>query len=152
MKTKQVTVVAALAAGLLVAVAAGFGIAGRGSDHITLAVMALVVLSTTGVGALIGIRVPGHRVGLVLTLSGLVYATDFLAEAYARYAILDGHPDLPAADYATVWANAGWAAIFGGLIAIAFLFPDGHLPTPRWRPFAWFAAVSVTGVVVMSLF
>ena len=38
-----------------------------------------------------------------------------------------------------VWmAGIGPAATFGLL-----LFPDGRLPSPRWRPFAWFAAAAI---------
>ena len=28
------------------------------------------------------------------------------------------------------------------------LFPDGRLPSPRWRPVAWCAALGITGFVV----
>ncbi len=49
--------------------------------------------------------------------------------------------------------NFGW--LFGILPVIFILplvFPDGHLPSPRWRPFLWFilaflALISVSFVI-----
>lgn len=145
--------VAATAAGLTVAVGVGFGVAAaRPSDTAALVLMAVAVLTTAGVGALIAVRVPGHLVALVLSLASFVYSTAFLAEAYARFVILEDHPQFPAGEWAVLWTNASWSTMFAGVIAIAFVFPDGHLPSPRWRPIAWAAVVCVTGMVVMGLF
>src|SRR6185312_15868984 len=36
-------------------------------------------------------------------------------------------------------------------LAIAYLFPDGELPSPRWRPVAWFACVVAGGLTLMLL-
>jgi two-component system, NarL family, sensor kinase len=153
MRTMQATIAAAATAALLVAVALALGIAAaRPSDYATLTLVSVAVLTTAGVGSVVGVRVRGHLVGLVLAVAALVYATGFVAEAYARFVILDGHPQLEGAEWGVLWANASWAAMFGGVIAIAFVFPDGRLPSPRWRPVAWGAVVVITGVVLCSLF
>jgi two-component system, NarL family, sensor kinase len=150
---RTATVAAAAAAGLIVAVAVGYGVAAaRLADAAALVLMAVAVLTTAGVGALIGVRVPGNLAGLVLAAAALVYSTAFLAESYARFVILKDHPQLIAGEWAVLWANASWSTMFAGVIAIAFVFPDGRLPSPRWRPIAWIAVVCVTGIVVMGLF
>ena len=143
----------ASAAGLVAAVGVGFGVAAaRPSDVAALVLTFLAVLTTAGVGALIGVRVPGHRVAHVLTVASLVYSTAFLAESYARFVVLGGRSGLPGGEWAVLWANASWAAMFAGVVAIAFVFPDGHLPSPRWRPVAGAAVVCVGGLVVTGLF
>ena len=45
----------------------------------------------------------------------------------------------------------GRGLAFGlAVIWIPLLFPDGHLPGPRWRPFAWVAAVTVGAVTIAA--
>src|SRR3712207_7282198 len=36
-----------------------------------------------------------------------------------------------------------WAPHIGLFMSLALLFPDGRLPSPRWRPFAWLVGVVV---------
>ena len=60
----------------LVAVGGGVRRGGRRpTDAAALVLMAVAVLTTAGVGALIGVRVPGHVVGLVLAVAAFVYGT-----------------------------------------------------------------------------
>ena len=151
--TRSVTVASAGCAFVVAAAAIGFGAAAAPeSDPPSLVVLAVAIVTTAGVALLIGVRVPGHPVGLVLSSAALVYSTVFLAEEYGRFVILDEHPGLPAGDWAVLWANAAWPTMFAGVIAIAFVFPDGRLPTPRWRPAALVAGVCLVGTVVVGLF
>jgi hypothetical protein len=41
-----------------------------------------------------------------------------------------------------------WVVHFGPFIFLALLFPDGRLPSPRWRPFAALVALVVAGGTV----
>ena len=41
--------------------------------------------------------------------------------------------------------TAAWPLLFVGVTAIAWVFPDGRLPSPRWRPWALGAARLVRG-------
>jgi hypothetical protein len=50
---------------------------------------------------------------------------------------------------ALAWVSSWvWVVIFGPFLFLAMLFPDGRLPTPRWRPFAWLVALVVAGGTV----
>ena len=37
------------------------------------------------------------------------------------------------------------------MTAIAWVFPDGRLPSPRWRPWAIGAALSYAGLIVCTV-
>ena len=48
-------------------------------------------------------------------------------------------------------STAPGRSIFAGVTAIGWLFPDGRLPSPRWRPWALAAALSFAGLVVCTV-
>jgi hypothetical protein len=58
------------------------------------------------------------------------------AGAYATYAF-KLHPAGSAADYAALIDNLEFPAILALLVFMVILFPDGRLPSARWRPAAW---------------
>ena len=74
-----------------------------------------------------------------------------LADSYADYAVLENPGALPAAEWAVLWSERGWPALFIGVTAIAFVFPDGRLPSPRWRRIATVAVASFFSLIVVSL-
>lgn len=105
--------------------------------------------------AVLGVRIvqrlPGHRIGWVLLLSSAVLGATGLAEEYAFVGLVSHGYVLPGAGVADVASKASWVLTFGGLTAIALLFPDGHLlPGPRWRRVAVATTVIFTGAWVGS--
>ena len=48
---------------------------------------------------------------------------------------------LPAATLVGLFAEWLFVPLFITLIGTFLLFPDGRLPSPRWRPAAWVVAV-----------
>jgi signal transduction histidine kinase len=104
------------------------------------------------VAALVLRRHPRHAVGWVAAAGGLFASLSAFAGSYAAYSLTHGHV-LPAAEFA-VWLR-GWiwypASLFP-LALIPALFPDGRLPSPRWRPVVWaVAAGSVVQLIWVSL-
>ncbi len=93
-----------------------------------------------GVGALLTWRHPGHPVGWILAGAGLVSALNFATIEYGL-AGSAGRRHLPAAEYAG-WVQLWiWVPLIALITVYLFLlFPDGHLPSPRWRPVGWLAA------------
>ena len=106
------------------------------------------VLAPAAVGALIVVRRPRNPIGWILVLGALSLAAVLAAQPYA-WAALRAHPgSLPAGSWAALGSSL-WPVFFAWPLAIAFVFPDGRLPSQRWRPYAVFAACSMTLLVVV---
>ena len=96
------------------------------------------------VGVLIATRQPRNPIGWILLGIGLIWEGSFVLDGYSIYG-LETHPGaLPAADVMTVLGTGSWVPGIG-LIGtfLILLFPDGHLPSPRWRRWGWFCALAL---------
>jgi hypothetical protein len=97
-------------------------------------------------GALVASRRPRNPIGWILLLGGASYTIGGLTVTQTESE--DGAPVLVHWLSTWVWmAGIGPIATFGLL-----LFPDGHLPSPRWRAFAWFAAVAIVATTAAIAF
>jgi hypothetical protein len=101
------------------------------------------------VGWLIATRRPGNAIGWVFIGIGLSQALDTFAGQYGVVGLVTAPGSLPAADVVAWIAVWSWAPGFTLLLTYSvLLFPDGHLPSPRWRPVAWIAGVAMVLLVV----
>ncbi len=112
----------------------------------------VVVLASSGVGLLVAFRRPGHPIGWLLLANAFLLTTIGFAQAYAAYALQEQPGALPGPEWAVLWDQSSWPLLFAVLIAIAFVFPDGRLPSPRWRRVAFGAAASFAAFLVLSFF
>jgi hypothetical protein len=94
-------------------------------------------LAWTAVGALILSRRPSNRIGWLLSAAGLLMLLGSCALQYALASLLAGWTGLPGGRVAA-WL-APWTTVLGLSLWfwLLLLFPDGRLPSPRWRPVAW---------------
>jgi hypothetical protein len=114
-------------------------------------IAALAVVGYSGAGRLIASRVPGNAVGWLLGLTGLSLAAALLAEQYALYGLATAPGSLPAARLAG-WCAGKLAALTVALLFfLIVLFPDGRLPSRRWRPVLWAMFAVVAGWAAGSL-
>jgi signal transduction histidine kinase len=146
---------------VLAAAAVAFGavasvlnaLAGSHGDPVWQWVLACaVVLASSGVGLLVAVRRPGHPIGWLLLANAVLLASLGFAQAYAAYALLEQPGALPGPEWAVLWDQSAWPLLFAVLIAIAFVFPDGRLPSPRWRRVAFAAAAAFAAFLVLSFF
>jgi hypothetical protein len=106
--------------------------AGKLGFEAVLAVLAVVLYA--GTGHLLMVRRPGNAIGLLLALVGLLLALEMLTEQYPLYGLVTAPGSLPAARL------VGWFSVLVAVLAVflllflVLLFPDGRLPSRRWRP------------------
>lgn len=121
---------------------------GIGTDNLVgLAIMASLIVPA-GVGAGILTSLPGHRVGWIMLLGPVVPALLLSMETYAGAGLDHGMDPLPGAAWAAGIASGMWPGFYVWPVALALVFPDGCLPSPRWRPVAVaaFAAPALVAV------
>jgi len=112
----------------------------------------VVALGYSVIGAIIASRLPNHPIGWICCAIGFIAAVEHFSGEYAVYALV-AHPDSLAGGNVTLWmSNWVWILMFGLIVFLLLLFPNGRLPSNRWRPFAWFsAAVSVVGAILAAI-
>jgi hypothetical protein len=102
--------------------------------------------------ALLGAVVAAHRsanpIGWLFLAIGLSGALGVVSNEYVNYALVVDPGALPGGPIAA-WLSAWtWWPAYGLVPLVLLVFPDGRLPSPRWRWAAWLAG---GGVAVMTL-
>ncbi|MGH2985864.1 MAG: hypothetical protein ACRDLO_04145, partial [Solirubrobacterales bacterium] len=108
------------------------------------------VIASAVVGLLLALRRPANPIGWLLLTNALVVAVGGLAKAYPGYA-LSNDESLPGIRLAAAWYTWGWPTLFAPIVAIALIFPDGRLPSARWRKVVIGGAISFAVVVVTGM-
>ena len=112
----------------------------------------IVAFSMFGVvGAVIVSRDRRNVIGLMLLYASLFTAASFLAGDLFTWLVVRGHTG-PFAVFLGLMNNFGWLlGILPVIFILPLVFPDGHLPSPRWRPLLWgtIAFLAVVGVTLI---
>jgi hypothetical protein len=112
----------------------------------------VVAATFPALGLLIASRRPGHPIGWLFCAAGLLGGLDHFCGEYAIYALLAQSGYLPAGQ-AAAWGST-WLYVPSGalLVYVTLLFPDGRLPSRRWRPLAWLVGIAaVVGATAAAL-
>ena len=93
------------------------------------------------VGAMIASRRPENPIGWILLADGLLWMLSDVMDYYAVYGVASpGSVPFPVGVAGI--NNVLWVPAVGLLGTYVFLlFPDGRLPSGRWRPLAWLCGV-----------
>jgi len=110
---------------------------------VTLSVLALAF---SVVGAIIASRQPRNAIGWIFCSIGLVVSLSSLTGNYAEYWLARGSAPGNLAETAAWFSSWSWSLlVYVPTSFLLLLFPDGRLPSPRWRPVAWCAALGLIG-------
>jgi len=106
-----------------------------------------------GLGVLLVSRRPRNPIGWIFVATSVAFGLAGLADQYSRYGLVTNPGGAPGAAVAIWLAKWIWVPATGVLLVYSsLLFPDGRLPSRRWRPVAWLGAVAiVVGAVPVAI-
>jgi hypothetical protein len=113
--------------------------AGPGGPAAEWLLTAVVMVPAAGVGTLLAARRPGNPLGWILLAIFLI--SDEPADQYAALDYRVHHGMLPLG-WLAVAVGAVWPLFLLLIAVVLWLFPDGRLPTGRWRRTAVIALVA----------
>jgi hypothetical protein len=104
------------------------------------------------VGPLIASRRPGNAIGWIFCAVGVFVAILLVAEPYAIYALVTNPGSLPGGVAVATALQWGLYAppVALTMVFLPLLFPDGHLPSRRWRLVPWLALAFVAFAMVYN--
>ena len=144
---------AVLSAGLAVAAVPLAAANGEGPAELVANHHAIGIVTAIGMavlGAMIASRQPRNPLGWLMSLAALLLGVFSFNQQYAPLAVAKALPLIGLSSWL-----ATWTALPGIAITITSglqLFPDGRLPSRRWRPVAWAsAAAAVVPAAVMAV-
>jgi ABC-type multidrug transport system fused ATPase/permease subunit len=109
---------------------------------------AAVAVAFALLGAVVAAHRPDNPIGWLFLAIGLSGALGVVSNEYVNYTLATAPGTLPGGPVAA-WLSAWtWWPAYGLVPLVLLIFPDGRLPSPRWRWAAWLAA---GGVAVMTL-
>jgi hypothetical protein len=112
----------------------------------------VTVLSFSTMGAVIASRRPDNPIGWLFCAIGFVGGVRLVSTEYAAYSLV-AHSGLSPESETLAWiASWLWVPDVGLFLLLVLLFPNGRLPSARWRPFAGLIGVVVfMGTVAVAL-
>jgi hypothetical protein len=116
-----------------------------------------IILVTAAVGLVVAGHQPRNPIGWLLAGESAFMLLTIAAGAYADLVYLRGYHDLLFAGPAMLVLSQLFSYSLIGFPLVILLFPDGQLPSRRWRWVVWVylaiaaAAVLATGIAVLGL-
>ena len=102
------------------------------------------------VGALVASRQPRNPIGWIFSAVGMFAGLTLLSSGYEMVG-QSGEVTLPGNDIAR-WLGL-WAWMPVTILPLTFvllLFPNGRLPSPRWRPVGWAAGLGLAAFIIST--
>jgi hypothetical protein len=110
----------------------------------------MVSVGYSTVGAIVASRLPGSPIGWLFCAIAFTFGAVHFCAEYAYYTLLAPPGSLLGGE-AAAWLTS-WAGFLGlGLVVfLDLLFPNGRLPSARWRWFAWFTAIALLPAATLA--
>ena len=111
----------------------------------------LLIPGYATVGAIVASKRPRNAIGWLFLAIGLSASAVTFAFSYAARDLVVHLATLPASRYGA-WLENWLFPVNGAMLAfLLLLFPDGHLPSRRWRPVAYTLAISWSLLIVGAM-
>jgi hypothetical protein len=108
----------------------------------------LTLLTFSVVGAIMASRHPRNTIGWLFCSVGVTIGLNSFAGDYTEYWLAGGTSMKSFAETAAWFSSWAWVLLtYVPINFVLLLFPDGRLPSPRWRPLAWCAGLGIAGSV-----
>jgi hypothetical protein len=121
----------------------------RETEDANVVTVLITLLPFSVVGAIIASRHPRNAIGWLFCGVGVMEGLNSFAGDYAEFWLVSGFgPDSLGETAAWVSSWLWFLLVFVPLSLLLLLFPDGRLPSPRWRPVAWGVLLGSAGGVV----
>jgi signal transduction histidine kinase len=112
-----------------------------------------IFMALGAVGALVVGRQPRNAVGWILLAVAVAAGVAFAGGEYANHGTFADPGSLPGVAWAWWVGDFVWVALLAlPTTFLLLLFPDGRVPSPRWRPVLWVVTAFVsTAMIVFAL-
>jgi hypothetical protein len=125
-------------AGVVLAAGNGESVPELVANHHAVGIVTAIGLAA--LGGLVAARRQDNPIGWLLLAAGLFLGVFSFTQQYAPRAAADALPGVGLASWLASWTNLPGIAISSTLVFQ--LFPDGRLPSRRWRPVAWLTVLA----------
>ncbi|HEY6279145.1 MAG TPA: hypothetical protein VIX86_22765 [Streptosporangiaceae bacterium] len=115
--------------------------------------LVVVILTVAAVGLVVARHQPGNPAGWLLVTVALCFEAALAGGSYTKLVFTAGHRGLPLG-LAAFGLNALWGVAIILFALVILLFPDGRLPSARWKWFMWICvavAALLPAVTVIDL-
>ena len=109
---------------------------------------AAVAVAFALLGAVVATHRPANPIGWLFLAIGLSGAVGVVSNEYIHYTLATAPGALPGGTVAAWLSLWTWWPAYGLVPLVLLVFPDGRLPSPRWRWAAWLAGA---GVALLTL-
>ncbi len=108
-----------------------------------------LLIAFTAVGALVALSHPRNAIGWIFLGVAMSTGVSVLAHAFVEYRLQDGADRNVLVGAAAAYSNASWIPfVLIPATLLLLLFPDGKLPTRRWRIVACCASAGIAGTLL----
>jgi hypothetical protein len=146
--TTGVVSVGLAVAAVALAAGNGEGPAELVANHHAIGIVTAIGLAV--LGALIASRRPANPIGWLMSVAALFQGVFSFTQQYAPLAVAEALPGVAMASWLATWPVLPGISLT--INTMFQLFPDGRLPSRRWRPLAWLtAAATVIPAALMAV-
>src|SRR5215204_4596231 len=110
----------------------------------------MVTIGYSTVGAIVASRLPESPIGWLFCAIGLIFGVSHFSAEYVEYALRAPSGSLPAGEVCAWLTSWIWVGGLGLVVFLDLLFPNGRLPSARWRWFARFTAIALLPAAILA--